>query len=110
MTATLAVLRIYLLVGDRMEGRPASETILEVARTLNALRASSRPGIAGFGRHGVVVDLLLLEVKPDRMPVTVQVLAPLTTLQALLSNLQARGLPDREVVLERPVEVSSATP
>ncbi|WP_407543437.1 DUF190 domain-containing protein (plasmid) [Deinococcus radiomollis] len=100
MKAELSLLRIYLIAGDRMEGRAASETILETARTLDAALAFVQPGIAGFGRHGLEVNLLLLEIRPERMPLTVQVLAPEAILTALLENLQARGLPDREVVLE----------
>lgn len=105
MNAELSLLRIYLIAGDRMEGRAASETILEAARTVNATLAVAQPGIAGFGRHGLEVDLLSLEIRPERMPLTVQVLAPEDTLAALLENLQARGLPDREVVLEQPISV-----
>ena len=105
MSADLSLLRIYLIAGDRIESRPASETIIEAARTLVATLAFVQPGIAGFGRHGLEVDLLLLEIRPERMPITVQVLAAETTLLALLENLQERGLPDREVVLEQPINV-----
>ena len=105
MTAELSLLRIYLIAGDRMEGRGAFEAIIEAARTLNVTLAFVQPGIAGFGRHGLEVDLLLLEIRPERTPLTVQVLGPEDTLTALLENLQERGLPDREVVLEQPVSV-----
>jgi len=105
VTAELVLLRIYLIAGDRMEGRAASETIIEAARALDATLAFVHPGIAGVGRHGLEVDLLLLEIRPERMPLTVQVLAPEDTLAALLKNLQERGLPDREVVLEQPISV-----
>ena len=105
MNAELSLLRIYLIAGDRMEGRAASETILEAARTLDAALAFVQPGIAGFGRHGLEVDLLLLEIRPERMPVTVQVLASEAILTVLMANLQERGLPDREVVLEQPISV-----
>ncbi|MGI8747978.1 MAG: DUF190 domain-containing protein [Deinococcus sp.] len=105
MNAELSLLRIYLIAGDRIEGRPASETILEAARTLNAAMAFARPGIAGFGRHGLEVDLLLLEIRPERMPITAQILAPEVTLLDLLKNLKERGLPDREVVVEHPISV-----
>jgi len=105
MNTELSLLRIYLIAGDRMEGRAASETIIEAARTWNAALTFVQPGIAGFGRHGLEVDLLLLEIRPERMPLTVQVLGPEDTLTALLENLQERSLPDREVVLEQPVSV-----
>jgi len=105
VNAELSLLRIYLIAGDRMESRAASETIIEAARTLNATLAFVQRGIAGFGRHCLEVDLLLLEIRPERMPLTVRVLAPQDTLAALLENLQERGLPDREVVLEQPIKV-----
>jgi PII-like signaling protein len=106
MTAAgVSLLRLYLLAGDRMEGRPASGIILEAARALDAQAAWARTGIAGFGRHGLEVDLIALELRPDRLPVTVHVLAPAATLLQLLATLQARGLPNREVVLEPPLDV-----
>lgn len=102
------VLRIYLIAQDRMEGRPAAEVIVEAARTLQATFALARPGVAGFGRHGLEVDLLVLETRPGRMPITVQVLAPEGVLLDLLANLKGRGLPGREVVLEPSVHVIPA--
>lgn len=105
MNAELSLLRIYLIAGDHLEGRPASEAILEAAHTLNATLACAMPGIAGFGRHGLEVDQLLLESRPERMPIVVQVLAAESTLSALLEHLQERGLPDRETVLEWSVSV-----
>lgn len=102
-----SILRFYLIAQDRMEGRPAAEVIVDAARTLGATFALARPGIAGLGRHGDEVDLLTLETRPGRMPITVQVMAPETALLELLVNLLGRGLPDREVVIESHVRVMS---
>lgn len=102
-----SILRFYLIAQDRMEGRPAAEVIVDAARTLGATFALVRPGIAGFGRHGVEVDLLTLETRPGRMPITVQVMAPEGILFDLLANLRGRGLPGRAVVLEPGVRLIS---
>ncbi|MGY2895883.1 DUF190 domain-containing protein [Deinococcus sp. UYEF24] len=105
MNAGLSLLRIYLIAGDHMEGRVAAEAIIEAARTLNATLASTQPGIFGFGRHGLEVDLLLLKIGPEQTLLTVQVLGPEDTLEALLENLRERRLPDREAVPEQPTSV-----
>lgn len=70
MNAELSWMRISLIAGDRIESRPASETIIEAAHTLNATLGFARPGIAGFGRHGLEVELLLLETRLERLPTT----------------------------------------
>ncbi|MGI8748794.1 MAG: DUF190 domain-containing protein [Deinococcus sp.] len=102
-----AVLRLYVLAGDRLEGRPLARVVVDTARSLRLPWAFARPGIAGYGRHGLEVDLMLLETRPDRMPMTVQVSGSEAQLTSLLHQLQERGFPDRTVVLE-PVETSTA--
>lgn len=101
-----AVLRLYVLAGDRLGGQPLARAIVDTAKSLHLPWAFSRPGIAGYGRHGLEVDLMLLEIRPDRMPITVQVFGAEEQLTSLLLQLQERQMPDRTVVLE-PIEMST---
>lgn len=110
MSAELSALRVYLIAGDRMDGRPAAEVLLQAADSLGASLAFARTGVAGFGRHGLEVDLLLLESMPERMPITVQILGAESTLLDLLETMQARGLPNRTVVLEAGVALLRRAP
>lgn len=96
----LCLLRCYARAGDRWEGRPLADVIIETARALDLTLACAQRGVGGFGQRGQVTNAILLELRPAQQPIVIQVIGQLAHLDALLAKLQEFDLPDRLWVLE----------
>lgn len=62
---TLVVLRTYALAGDMVKDEISVTTIIIVADARGSAVTVAQRGIAGFGRHGLEVDLTMMELRPD---------------------------------------------
>jgi len=96
-----ALLRIYVVAGDRAGGEPLGAAILRKARGAGIKGATILPGIAGYGRskrHG------LLEVMvhdPKAQPMVVELADSEKALRAFLPALKQLDRNGRLATLER---------
>ncbi|GAA5534049.1 DUF190 domain-containing protein [Deinococcus aluminii] len=99
--AERSLLRLYTLAGDTLHGHPLADAVLEAARQAGLAGATVLRGTAGFGRHGFDTVLDVMEYRPERQPVVVEIVDRQERLESFIADLWARGLPARLMTLER---------
>lgn len=97
----VALLRIFVMAGDRAADRPLSDAIVLAAREAGILGATVLPGIAGFGRSGRHGNLEVALHDPQAQPMVVELAdaeGPLRDFLPTLAKLDQYG---RLATLER---------
>lgn len=96
------LLRIFVGESDVHDGRPLSESIVEMLRREGIAGATVLRGIAGFGRSSVVHTSKLLRMSGD-LPIVVEAVDTAERIDAVLPALE--GLIGEGLVTVESVEV-----
>ncbi|MCW5964509.1 MAG: DUF190 domain-containing protein [Bryobacterales bacterium] len=97
----VALLRIFVMAGDRAADKPLSDAIVLAAREAGILGATVLPGIAGYGRSGRHGNLEVSIHDPLSQPMVVELAdaeSPLRDFLPILATLDQYG---RLATLER---------
>lgn len=89
-----ALLRVYVLAGDRTGGQPLADALVLAAREAGILGATVLPGIAGFGRSGRHGSLEVFIHDPLSQPFVVEFIdaeSHLRNFIPVLERLDPRG-------------------
>jgi CBS domain-containing protein len=82
------LLRIYCGESDRIDGRPAHEVLVEIARRHGAAGATVLRGVLGFGAGSLVHTAKLLRLSED-LPMVVEIVDRPERIEALLPRIEA---------------------
>lgn len=93
------LLRIYLSEGDRLEGRPACDAVLESALAAGLAGATALHGVAGFGNHHRLHTAHLLRLA-EQLPLVVEIVDEAARLETFAARLAER-LPQTLFTLEQ---------
>lgn len=96
-----ALLRVYLMAGDRSAGEPLHQAIVRAARQTGLRGATVLPGISGFGRSGHHGQLEVLVHDPLAQPMVVECADSEDALRAFLPVLERMDPYGRLATLER---------
>ncbi len=86
--AEVELLRVYCGESDRVDGRPAHEVLVELARRHGAAGATVLRGVLGFGAGSLVHTAKLLRLSED-LPMIVEIVDRPQRIEALLPRIEA---------------------
>ena len=96
-----ALLRVYCVAGDHVEGQPLHEAITRAARMAGLSGATVLGAKMGFSRGGAFYSDVLDETLGDHRPLVVEIVDALPCLTAFLPRLHELVQGRRLVTLER---------
>jgi PII-like signaling protein len=85
------VLRLYMHEGRRYQGHLLYDWLLEQARKLGIAGGSTFRAVAGYGRHGVLLEERFFELAGE-LPMVVEFILSVTEAEQLLALLRAENI------------------
>jgi PII-like signaling protein len=80
------LLRVFVGEGDRWDGRPLYEAIIEAARRAGMAGATAWKGFMGFGRHSRLHTAKVLRLSED-LPVIIEIVDAAEKIERFLPTL-----------------------
>lgn len=103
-TEQQSLLRVFLEEGDKFEGKPAYQYLMEYLRKHDFAGATVLRGIEGYGRSHKMHNANMLELSTD-LPIVIEIIDTIENIGRLKDDLEASGIINGVLLTEEKVTV-----